>query len=74
MVVGNDRLPTFADRNQLPYLAAMLKEVVRWGPMTPLGAPCCIEQDDLCDGYFIPKGSIIMANIWCVIQSVMQRE
>ncbi|KAI9453720.1 cytochrome P450 [Lactarius psammicola] len=63
-VIGNDRLPTFADRDQLPYLATMLKEVIRWGPTTPLGAPHCIEQDDVHDGYFIPKGSIIMANIW----------
>ncbi|KAH9056252.1 cytochrome P450 [Lactarius vividus] len=63
-VVGNDRLPTFADRDQLPYIATMLKEVIRWGPTTPLGAPHCIEQDDVHDGYLIPKGSIIMANIW----------
>ena len=63
-VVGNDRLPTFADRDSLPYLATMLKEVIRWGPTTPLGAPHCVEQDDVHNGYFIPKGSIIMPNIW----------
>ncbi|KAH9041234.1 cytochrome P450 [Lactarius pseudohatsudake] len=63
-VVGNGRLPTFADRDQLPYIATMLKEVIRWGPTAPLGAPHCIEQDDVHDGYLIPKGSIIIANIW----------
>jgi len=63
-VVGNDRLPTFSDRDSLPYLATMLKEVIRWGPTTPLGAPHCVEQDDVHNGYFIPKGSIIMPNIW----------
>ncbi len=68
-VVGNDRLPTFADRDRLPYLATMLKEVIRWGPTTPLGAPHCVEQDDVHNGYFIPKGSIIMPNIWYVISS-----
>ncbi|KAH8986095.1 cytochrome P450 [Lactarius akahatsu] len=66
-VVGNDRLPTFADRDQLPYIATMLKEVIRWDPTAPLGAPHCIEQDDVRDGYLIPKGSIIIANIWCVL-------
>jgi cytochrome P450 len=65
-VVGNDRLPTFSDRDSLPYLATMLKEVIRWGPTTPLGAPHCVEQDDVHNGYFIPKGSIIMPNIWYV--------
>ena len=68
-VVGNDRLPTFGDRDRLPYLATMLKEVIRWGPTTPLGAPHCVEQDDVHNGYFIPKGSIIMPNIWYVIPS-----
>ena len=63
-VVGTDRLPTFADRDSLPYLATALKEVIRWGPTTPLGAPHCVEQDDVHNGYFIPKGSIIMPNIW----------
>ena len=63
-VVGNDRLPTFEDRDQLPYLFATLKESVRWGSTTPLGAPHCIEQDDVQDGYSIPKGSTVIANIW----------
>ena len=63
-VVGTDRLPTFADRDELPYLATTMKEIIRWGPTTPLGAPHCVEQDDVHDGYFIPKGSIIMPNIW----------
>ncbi|KAH9162720.1 cytochrome P450 [Lactarius sanguifluus] len=63
-VVGNDRLPTFDDRDSLPYLFATLKESVRWGSTTPLGAPHCIEQDDVQDGFFIPKGSTVIANIW----------
>jgi cytochrome P450 len=63
-VVGTDKLPTFADRDSLPYLATAMKEIIRWGPTTPLGAPHCVEKDDMHNGYFIPKGSIIMANIW----------
>ena len=62
--VGTDRLLTFVDRDSLPYLATAMKGIIRWGPMTPLGAPHCLEQDDVHDGYFIPKGSTIMANIW----------
>ncbi|KAI0046723.1 cytochrome P450 [Auriscalpium vulgare] len=63
-VVGNDRLLTFSDRDSLPYISTMIKEVIRWGPTTPLGAPHCLEQDDVHDGYHIPKGAIILANIW----------
>ena len=37
-VVGPHRLPTFADRENLPYVGAVLKEVLRWAPATPFGA------------------------------------
>lgn len=36
-VVGNDRLPTIADRPNLPYIEALIKEVLRWNPVAPLG-------------------------------------
>jgi cytochrome P450 len=36
-VVGNDRLPTFADREHLPYINAIAKEVLRWNAIIPIG-------------------------------------
>lgn len=36
-VVGSDRLPSFADRPNLPYVEALVKEVFRWNPVAPLG-------------------------------------
>jgi hypothetical protein len=36
-VVGDDRLPTFADRELLPYVDALSKEVMRWNVVAPLG-------------------------------------
>jgi len=38
-VTGRDRLPTFDDRPRLPFVDAVSKEVLRWRPVTPLGAP-----------------------------------
>lgn len=35
-VVGRERLPTFQDRPNLPYIECVLKEVLRWNPATPL--------------------------------------
>ena len=35
-VVGNLRLPNFSDQVALPYVQAVLKEVLRWHPVTPL--------------------------------------
>ena len=36
-VVGRDRLPTFSDRDRLPFVEAVLKETLRWIPVAPLG-------------------------------------
>ena len=37
VVVGSDRLPTFADTPNLPYVHAMVMEVLRWRPVAPIG-------------------------------------
>lgn len=65
-VVGNSRLPTFADRDNLPYINATVKEVLRWHPVVPNNLPHLSTHDDMCQGYFIPKGSIVISNIWFV--------
>jgi cytochrome P450 len=36
-VVGNDRLPSLADRNSLPYVNALVSEIFRWRPVVPMG-------------------------------------
>lgn len=38
-VVGHGRLPGFEDEESLPYLSAIIKEVHRWKPSVPTGAP-----------------------------------
>ena len=40
-VVGRDRLPEISDRENLPYVEAILKEIVRWQPALPLGNSSC---------------------------------
>lgn len=66
-VVGPNKLPTFADRERLPYINAIVKEVLRWHPVAPMGIPHTTTQDDVYEGYFIPKGSMVLANIWYVV-------
>jgi len=36
-VIGNNRLPDFNDRDALPYTNAIVKEAMRWQPVSPLG-------------------------------------
>ena len=38
-VVGPDRLPEFEDRASMPYINAVIKELLRWNLVTPLGEP-----------------------------------
>ncbi|SJL03002.1 related to cytochrome P450 CYP2 subfamily [Armillaria ostoyae] len=63
-IVGNDRLPRFDDREHLPYINALALEVSRWHAVGPLGLPHSVSDDDVQSGYFIPKGSVVLANIW----------
>ncbi|VDB83460.1 unnamed protein product [Peniophora sp. CBMAI 1063] len=63
-VVGRARVPTFADLPELPYIHAMIKEVLRWRPVLPLGLPHRSIEDDFYGGYFIPKGTVVIPNVW----------
>ena len=36
-VIGRSRMPTFADRDNLPYLRATVREALRWRPVGPIG-------------------------------------
>ncbi|KAJ3808946.1 cytochrome P450 [Lentinula aff. lateritia] len=73
-VVGKGRFPTFQDRNKLPYVQAIVREVLRWRPIGPIGFPrCCLQtenlQDDIYKGYLIQAvkaGSIVVPNIWAM--------
>jgi len=63
-VVGRDRLPRFSDREDLPYINALVLEVLRWHTVTPTGVPHCVTEDNIHDGYLIPKGALVITNIW----------
>ncbi|KZT04209.1 cytochrome P450 [Laetiporus sulphureus 93-53] len=63
-VVGNDCCPTYDDEDKLPYIRAMVREVLRWRPTGPTAIPHASIQDDEYKGYFIPGGSMVIPNIW----------
>ncbi|KAF8314415.1 cytochrome P450 [Clavulina sp. PMI_390] len=67
-VVGDDRIPDSNDHDSLPYVAALIQEVLRWNIIGPLGIPRMTTEDDEYKGYRIPKGSIVLANYWNIAQ------
>ena len=66
-VVGRNRSPTWTDEENLPYIRAVVKETFRWRPVAVLGGtPHANTEDDYYNGFFIPKGSTILGNLWAV--------
>jgi len=66
-VVGHDRSPTFEDQESLPYINAFVSEVFRWRSVAIIGGqPHANVEDDIWNGYFIPKNTWVQANIWAI--------
>ncbi len=65
-VVGPTRLPDFdfGDKDSLVYVNAIIREASRWLLVLPLGIPHCTSADDKLHGYFIPKGTVLLPNVW----------
>lgn len=65
-VIGTEKLPSLDDRSSLPYVDAILRELLRWSPVTPLGIPHATTVDDVYEGYYIPKGALVIINVWAM--------
>ncbi|KAK7678460.1 hypothetical protein QCA50_018520 [Cerrena zonata] len=66
-VVGPNRLPDFDDHEDLVYLRAIVLEAMRWMVVLPLCIPHRVIRDDEYKGCLIPKGTIVMPNIWLAV-------
>lgn len=63
-VCTEEHSPTWADFEKLPYIAQIVKEAMRWRPVTPLAFPHALTQDDWIDGRFVPAGTTVFLNVW----------
>ncbi|KIJ31590.1 hypothetical protein M422DRAFT_185753 [Sphaerobolus stellatus SS14] len=63
-VLGFQRLPEVGDIDALPSVFAIYEEALRWHPLIPSGMPHVASEDDVIQGYFIPKGTIEFGNAW----------
>ncbi|KAG5275643.1 hypothetical protein AALO_G00122960 [Alosa alosa] len=66
-VIGQSRLPTMADRADMPYTDAVIHEIQRIGNIAPLGLPRYTTKDVQLGDYLIPKGTEIIANLTSVM-------
>ncbi|KAJ7438060.1 cytochrome P450 [Mycena latifolia] len=66
-IVGTGHLPDFSDEAALPYVSAIVKEVLRWRNVTPIGVPHFLPSEDEYHGYRIPARSIVFGNVWAIM-------
>lgn len=63
-LLGSSKLPSFEDRDSLPYVNALVQELYRWSPTAPLGFPHSMSEDVTYNGHTFPKGAIVMPSVW----------
>uniref|UniRef100_A0A8H8CFI8 Uncharacterized protein n=1 Tax=Psilocybe cubensis TaxID=181762 RepID=A0A8H8CFI8_PSICU len=56
-LTGSKRLPTLEDRQSLPFVEAIYREVMRMSPPLPVGIAHRVTKDDYYKGYLIPEGA-----------------
>ncbi|RCH89793.1 hypothetical protein CU098_005126 [Rhizopus stolonifer] len=56
----HNRFPQFSDRDQVPYVNCVLKESLRFRPVTAFGIPHAVKEDVVIDQYLFKKGTSVM--------------
>ncbi|OIW26904.1 cytochrome P450 [Coniochaeta ligniaria NRRL 30616] len=73
-VCGSLRSPNSDDISRLPFIKACMDETLRWRPVAPGGVPHALTRDDAYEGYFLPKGTVVVANTWAIHHDEAQYE
>ncbi|EIW74014.1 cytochrome P450 [Coniophora puteana RWD-64-598 SS2] len=68
-VVGTDRLPDLDDKGSLPYVEAIYRETLRWKPVVPTAIQHATTEEDVYNGYYIPKKALVIPNVWAMTQN-----
>ncbi|KAG7571865.1 Cytochrome P450 [Arabidopsis suecica] len=64
--IGFDRLIDEADTKNLPYLQWIVLETLRLHPAAPTNVPHMTSEDCMLAGYDVPRGSMLLVNIWAM--------
>ncbi|XP_028932366.2 cytochrome P450 2U1, partial [Ornithorhynchus anatinus] len=65
-VIGRDRAPSLTDKVHMPYTEATIMEVQRMTVVVPFSIPRMTTEETVLLGYTIPKGTVILPNLWSV--------
>ncbi|CAG8984164.1 hypothetical protein HYALB_00008166 [Hymenoscyphus albidus] len=67
--ISGGAIPKATDIPSLKYTEAVWNEVHRWRPVAPQAIPHAPSQDDVYNGYRIPKGTAVIMNVWHIHHS-----
>ncbi|XP_053577680.1 cytochrome P450 2G1 [Bombina bombina] len=59
-VIGHNREPLVEDRNNMPYMNAVIHEIQRYSDVFPMGLIRSTTRDIFYHGYHIPKGTDVL--------------
>ncbi|XP_024155846.1 cytochrome P450 82A3 [Rosa chinensis] len=62
--IGRERFVSESDMSKLVYIQAIVKETLRLYPAAPLLAPHEFDKDCTIGGYYVPKGTRLITNLW----------
>ncbi|KAH0672188.1 hypothetical protein KY284_023275 [Solanum tuberosum] len=65
-VIGKRKPIEEVDVSRLPYLQFIVKETLRMHPPAPFLIPRRVDQDVKLFDYIIPKGSLVLVNVWAI--------
>lgn len=63
-IVGLDRMVDESDSDKLQYLEMVIKETMRFHPISPLLVPHASMEDCMINGFHIPKQSTVLFNTY----------
>ena len=65
-VIGRNRRVEESDTERLPYLRAVVKEVLRLHPTAPLLIPHRADSSCEIGGFVIPRHTQVIVNMWAI--------
>ncbi|XP_054165697.1 cytochrome P450 2J6-like [Oppia nitens] len=65
-IIGRDKTPQYAHRNQMPYLQAFIHEIMRFRSIVTINLPRATSEDTVICGHQIAKGTQIFINLWAI--------
>ncbi|XP_029425013.1 cytochrome P450 2D3-like isoform X1 [Nannospalax galili] len=67
-VIGQARHPEMADQSRMPFTNAVVHEVQRFADIVPMNVPHKISHDVEVQGFLLPKGMTLIANLTSVLK------